>query len=661
MGDLKVTSNIGDKEQQNFMRALLADIHALEQILEEDLLEAGIVRIGAEQEMFLIDAHMRPRPVALEVISEASDKRLTSELALFNLEANLSPQIFHGSCLKAFRQELEEIIAHANAIASNHDANILLTGILPTLRLSDLSLNNMTPAERYIELDRVMREERGGAFEINIRGTDELHLTHENVMLESCNTSLQLHLQVSPHELPLVYNIAQAVAGPLLAASVNSPLLLNHRLWSETRIALFEHSIDLRSAADREKGEQRRVYFGDRWLTGSALEYFRENVSKFRPIMRCPEIDEDPRDVLKRGKIPKLSALQLHSGTVYRWNRICYGTSGNSGHLRIENRVLPSGPSITDEVANAAFFFGMMFGLKTELADIAQQLPFDDVRDNFFRAARLGLDAQLRWVGGKQQPATKLILDVLLPTARRGLESVDIDSDDIEHYLGVLEARVRQERTGAQWIVDSLKSMTVGGEHHNTTRNYALVESMAEAQKAGIPVSEWPLASVRPDEEAWRRRSETVGQIMTTELFSARPDDIIDLAANLMDWHQVRHVPVEERNGNLAGLVSHRDVLRAFTQRSLQHTDKLLVRDIMLTDPVSVLANTPTMTAIQIIQTHDVSALPVLDGKQLIGIVTQRDLMKIAVRILEQFFVSSEKRKPRNEGNGVSISKDRLR
>ena len=641
MGDLNVGTGLSEKDRQAFMRALLADIYALERILDENRLETDIIRIGAEQEMFLIDARMRPKPIALDIINDASDPRLTSELALFNLEANLSPQEFSGSCFKALRGELEEVLARARATARARGADILLAGILPTLKLSDLGYNNMTPHDRYYELDRIMRQERGGAFEINIRGRDELQVKHENVMLESCNTSLQLHLQVNPEEVSLMYNIAQAITGPLLAAAVNSPLLLNKKLWSETRVALFEHSIDHRSAAHREKGEYRRVHFGDDWLRGSALTHFRENISRFRPIMRCSQIDEDPKTVLERGELPNLSALRLHNGTIYRWNRLCYGLAGGKGHLRIENRVLPSGPSVTDEVANAAFFFGMMSGLKEELAEVHEQLRFDDAKENFFKAARHGLDAQVRWIDGKSHPVAHLILNTLLPAAQSGLEQMGVDSDDISHYLGVLETRVRRERTGARWVLDSLVHMQTSKEPQREVRNQALVHGMMNGQSSGAPVAEWPLAEIQPDEESWRLSIECAGQIMTSELFSARSGDIIDLAANLMDWQQVRHVPVEGEDGTLAGLISHRAILRVYAQRNMKKTDELLVRDIMQPNPVTVTPQTPTLEVMTIMKTHNISALPVIDNSRLVGIITERDLMRIATRVLKTFFASA--------------------
>lgn len=642
MGDLDVATGVDEKERQAFMRALIAEVHALEKILEEGRLEAGVRRIGAEQEMFLVDRGMRPKPVAHRILEDAQDPRLTGELALFNLEANLSPQLFTGSCLKALRGELEDVLARARVLAQAHGADIVLSGILPTLKLSDLGYDTMTPEPRYLELDRAIRQERGGGdFEVSIRGLDDLHVTHSNVMLESCNTSLQLHLQVDPSEVCVLYNVAQAISAPLLAASVNSPTLLGRRLWSETRVALFENSIDSRRPAHRQKGEHPRVYFGDAWLRRSPVDLFRENISRFRPIIWRRVSDEDAHAVLRRGELPRLSALCLHSGTVYRWNRLCYGVAQGVAHLRIENRILPSGPSVADEVANAAFFFGMMAGLKEALADVHERLRFEDAKENFFRAARHGLDAQLRWVDGRSHPAARLILDELLPAAKRGLEAMEVDQDDVDHYLGVVEARVRSERTGARWALDSLFAMKAAGETAPEVRLRALVQGMLDGQLRGAPVSDWPLAEVRPDEEPWRQSFGTVGQVMTTELFSARPDDIIDLAANLMDWHQVRHVPVEGEGGELAGLVSHRAILRVFAQRSRQLDEPLLVRDVMRRDPMTVEASTSTLRAMQIMQEHQISALPVVEEGRLVGLVTERDLIRVATRLLERCFEPS--------------------
>lgn len=250
-------------------------------------------------------------------------------------------------------QSLEDNMQAARQAAADCDARVLLMGILPTLEREHLGLDWMTPNPRYFELNRTMSEHCGGKFDTFIKGLDELEITHDNVMLEACNTSFQIHFQVGAGEFAELYNVARAVTGPVLAAAVNSPFLLRHRPWHETRVALFQQSLDSRSKAQKERGGAQRVRFGDDWVQDSVLEIFRDDIARFRCLIRGNE-EESPLEKLDRGEIPALGALCLHNGTVYRWNRPCYGVKDNIAHLRIENRVLPTGPTILDEVANAA-------------------------------------------------------------------------------------------------------------------------------------------------------------------------------------------------------------------------------------------------------------------------------------------------------------------
>src|SRR5207244_8022521 len=252
----------------------------------------------------------------------------------------------------------------------------------------------------------------------------------------------QIHYQVAPDEFARLYNLAQVVTGPLLAAGVTSPVLLRHRLWQETRVALFQQSLDIRPEHKVQRGMRQRVSFGDEWVKDSILEIYRDDIARFRSLITAAS-DESPMEMLDRGQIPPLKSLRLHNGTVYRWNRPCYGVNDGKAHLRIECRVLPAGPSVRDEVANAAFFFGMMVALADEYGDVRKKMSFDDAKANFVAAARYGLHARLRWVDKKSWGVDELILDHLLPLARQGLKSRNVAAHDIDTYLGVLEARVK--------------------------------------------------------------------------------------------------------------------------------------------------------------------------------------------------------------------------
>ena len=266
--------------------------------------------------------------------------------------------------------ELQELIDLTRKAAQEFNADIVLTGILPTLRRSDLVLENMTDRPRYFELNKALVELRGGEFQIHIKGIDEILILHESMMLEACNTSFQIHYQVEPSNFANLYNLAQAISAPLLSCAVNSPLLFNKRLWNETRLALFQHSIDERNPVLQQRFRPPRATFGDNWIRGSVLEIYQENVARYRNLITA-DINENSLEVLSRGEIPQLKALCLHNGTVWRWNRPCYGVIEGKPHLRIENRILPSGPTILDEIANTAFFAGMLAGMEQELLQLA--------------------------------------------------------------------------------------------------------------------------------------------------------------------------------------------------------------------------------------------------------------------------------------------------
>jgi CBS domain-containing protein len=511
---------------------------------------------------------------------------------------------------------------------------VLLVGILPTLRKSDLGLDNMTPNPRYFALNRAMSKLRGGDFHVLIKGLDELETTHDNVMLESCNTSFQIHFQVAPKEFARLYNVAQAVTAPVLAAAVNSPVLLGRRLWNETRVALFQRSVDARSSAHQARGLRPRVSFGDAWVKESVLEIFREDIALFRVVLGQQEYQSSRAD-LTAGRVPKLQALRLHNGTVYRWNRACYGWSDHEApHLRIENRVLPAGPTILDEVANAAFYFGLMSGVTSEYEDIAQVMEFDDAKNNFFAAARHGLGAQFRWVGGESYTASALILDRLLPLARAGLRRSQIDEEDITRYLDIIEARVRSQNTGSTWALRSLAQMA---PHTSLDqRHRRIAKAMLEHQLDGqSPVHTWEPCQIGRD-DAWRDAYRTVGQIMSTQLLTVRPEDLVDLAASMMDWEKIRHVPVEDDQGRLVGIVSHRALLR-LVARGQGGTTQVVVKDIMRRDPVSVTPQTPTIEAMKLMRDRAVGSLPVLEGDKLVGIITEHDLIDVSAKLLERF------------------------
>jgi CBS domain-containing protein len=419
----------------------------------------------------------------------------------------------------------------------------------------------------------------------------------------------------------------------VLAVAVNSPLLFGHRLWQETRVALFQHSTDERSRPQLARNQPTRVNFGDRWLEHSIVELFHDQITRFRPIM-ITQPDENPFAVLARGETPSLSALRMHNGTVWRWNRACYGVTDGKAHLRIENRALPSGPTIVDEIANAAFFTGLMSALPHEYGEIAKRMAFDDAKMNFFRAARHGLDAQFHWIDGHSHSASSLILDHLLPLARHGLRAANVASEDVEKYLGVIEERAQNCQTGAGWIMKSLAAMD--NSVSKDTRQRKLTSAMLVNQKQGQPVSRWPTIE-KPEADEWEQGYRTVGQFMSTDLFTVGPDDLIDLAASVMDWRHIRHVPVEDQQGRLVGLVTHRGLLRMLTSGNRANTDgsATTVREVMVSKPVTVSPATSSLEAIEIMRSNRVGCLPVVERDQLVGIVTSYDFLEASARLFQ--------------------------
>jgi len=633
MGMQEAPTEFGGEQRRAFIRAILRDLKALELMLAGGGIEEGVTRIGAEQEMFLIDGTGHPVPAALMALEAAHSPHFTTELGLFQLELNLDAQRLGGDCFQRLEAQIAERLRHLSQALAPHGVGFVLTGILPTLRQSDLGIENMVPNPRYKALNRAMTELRGADYEIAIKGADDLRLKHDSVMVEACNASFQVHLQVGAKDFARLYNLAQALAGPVLAASTNSPLLFGRRLWAETRIALFQQAVDTRSP-EIQRDVSPRVTFGDRWLRRSITELFREDIARFRTLVGIAPGD-DPLAALKAGAIPKLEALRLHNGTVYRWNRGCYGITDGKPHLRIENRVLPSGPSVADEVANAAFWIGLMVGLGAKIEDITRRMAFEHARLNFVSAARQGLGAHFVWLDGAEIGAHQLITEQLLPIADEGLATAGVDAPDRQRCLGIIEQRVRSGRTGSRWLLFSLAAMKDEGTLGE--RLNALTMATVARQREGHPVSQWEPAH-RAEGGGWKHNYVKVEQYMTTDLYTVHEDDPVELAAHLMDWHRVRHLPVEDREHRLVGLVSYRALLRLLSDHDPEDGPAAMVpvSAVMKRDPVVIGPDTTTQRAIAILRSRRVGCLPVVQGGRLVGIVTEHDFTDIAGQLLEE-------------------------
>ena len=634
-----MTGELTSVERRKYMRALLTELRAVERMLAEGLFERGVERIGCEQEMFLVDRSWNASPSALEVLKRLDDPHYTTELGLFNLELNGDPQPFGGKGLANMEAQIGELYARVQRTGGELDVLPVLTGILPTLDKTDLSVANMVPNPRYLTLNRVMTAARGEGYDISIKGLDEFITKHDSLMFEACNASFQVHLQVAePDRFGHYYDIAQLLLAPTLAVGTNSPMLFGKRLWAETRIALFEQSCDIRAPSLHGRERAARVNFGKSWLGGSVLDIWKENVTRFRPLVGT-ELEEDALAVLDRGEIPNLGALRLHNGTIYRWNRACYGVSENGKpHLRIELRILPSGPSILDEVANAAFWLGLMSELTKTIENLPARLDFEHAQANFYAAARDGLAARFTWLDNEEVIAQPFVLDRLLPLAESGLARAGVDDADAKRYLGVVDQRVRTLRTGSQWVLRSLSSMSSRGSPGE--RAAAVVAATVARQKTGRPVCEWERA--RLDEIQGRAGYNRVSEYMQTDVLTVHAEDPIELVADLMSWERVRHVPVEDEAGKLVGLVTSRAVLRHFAEMAKQNgrgsSHQHSVSSIMRRDVLTVGPDTLTVDAIALMRRQRVGCLPVVQDGHIVALLTEEDFMGIAAELLDERF-----------------------
>ena len=553
----------GTTDRRTAIRWMLRDLQALQLMLRDDRFETGIRRIGAEQEMFLVDASWQPAPGALRLLAALAGHPYTTEVGAFNLELNLDPagvrrRLPHPHARPARRAARPRAGRRRGRRAADR-------AVPARCRRSASATSRWTTWSRTRATSRSTTRSpglRGEDYELHIKGTDELRVRQDSVMAEACNASFQVHLQVTPDEFANAYNFAQALTGPTLASATNSPLLFGKRLWAETRIALFEQAVDTRRPGHHVRERTARVSFGDAWVTASIADLYKEDITRFRPLL-APDDYVDPIAELDAGRVPELAALRLHTGTVWRWNRACYGISqtpdGEVPHLRIENRVLPSGPSTTDEIANAALWIGLM---RVGARAIPGDQPVDAVRAGAVELRRRGAPGPLVVAGLARRPGVagrRAHPRRAAAAGPRGSRVAGRRAADIDRYLGVIERRVRSGYTGSRWVLSSLSSMHNQGS--SGQRLNSLTAAMVARQRGGTPVAEWAPASLDEGGQ-WQHNFVTVEQLMTTDLVTVAPDDPVELVANLLDWHRIRQVLVEESDGTFVGLVSYRAILR---------------------------------------------------------------------------------------------------
>ena len=637
MGEQNVSLPSDQGNMRRFVKNLLNDVKAMEYMLEHNWFEDDVIRIGAEQEMCLIDKKtMKPVPIAVQALERMKGYPwVETELAKFNLEINLNPKVFQGTCLGDLERETLEYLSIIRQNLEPLNADYLLTGILPTLRKWDLELHNLTPRKRYRALIEAINSQLiGNSFELRLVGIDELLVKHDSPLLEACNTSFQVHLQVRPQDFVKMYNISQALAAPVMAIAANSPIVFGKRLWHETRIALFQQALDTRTTAYHMRERSPRVIFGTGWMENSIIEIYKEDIARFRVLLSA-DVEEDSLMKIYEKKVPKLRALQVHNSTVYRWNRICYGVSPNDKpHLRIENRVLPAGPTVADEMANAALWLGAVTGMAEVIDDIRDHISWEDARDNFAKAARVGIDSAFSWFNDGKVGACELVLKELIPIARQGLESRQVAPEDIDRYLGIIEERAKRHMNGARWQLRAYTNLIK--EVNQDEALCVLTASMNKNQRKEIPGHEWNLPEVE-DLEEYIASKLLVDEFMETDLFTVQKDDLIELVAEMMEWRDERYVPVEDTKGNLSGLVTSRSLLRHFVDRGkLLHKKSLLVKDVMIENPPTISANATIKEASQMMNKYKIGCLLVVNEGELIGMISEKEFLKVSSRLIER-------------------------
>ncbi|WP_328908942.1 glutamate-cysteine ligase family protein [Streptomyces sp. NBC_00234] len=501
MGEKVVAGAFDLSDRQAYRDKLNQCLEGLGRLLSERRFERPRNLMGLEIELNLAGADGMPRMMNAEVLQRIASKDFQTELGMFNLEVNIVPHRLSGRVFDQLAEELRTGLAYAHRKAGEVDAGILMIGILPTLGREDVVSANLSQVDRYTLLNDQMAAARGEDFALDIEGVERLVFTSPSIAPESACTSVQLHLQVTPDRFADVWNAAQAIAPVQIALGANAPFLFGKELWRESRPPLFQQATDVRPPEFRNQGVRPRTWFGERWIS-SAYELFEENLRYFPPLLPICD-DEDPLRVLDEGGVPQLAELVLHNGTVYRWNRPVYGLAGGVPHLRVENRVLPAGPTVTDVIANAAFYYGLVRALAEEPRPVWSRLPFAAAAENFDTACRYGIDAELLWPrpgrsgGVTKVPAVKLVRDELLPLAAAGLDAWNIEPADRDLYLGVIEERCKRRMNGASWQVDTYHRALEAGLERDaalaaTTRRYG------ELMQAGEPVHTWPVGFPAP-------------------------------------------------------------------------------------------------------------------------------------------------------------------
>jgi gamma-glutamyl:cysteine ligase YbdK (ATP-grasp superfamily) len=477
-------------DRQRYRRKVRACLDVFARMLAEARFHPERRSIGLEIELNLTDEAGDPAMANAAALEAIANPRFQTELGQFNVEINIPPRLLEEGVFSELEHDARASLNDAESRARTVGAHMVLIGILPTVDASHLNADSLSANPRYALLNEQIFAARGEDLEIAIIGVERLTTHADTIAPEAACTSVQLHWQVDPEAFPRYWNAAQAIAGPQVAVAANSPFFYGKELWRETRIALFEQATDTRSEELKVQGVRPRVWFGERWVT-SIFDLFEENVRYFPALL--PVCDaEDPAEVLEQGDVPRLAELRLHNGTIYRWNRPIYDTVGDQPHLRVENRILPAGPTVVDILANAAFYYGLIRMIAEEDRPLWSRMSFSAAEENFHAGARDGIDAHLYWPGVGDVPAAELVLRRLLPLAHEGLAQAGVATADADRLLGIIERRCVLLRNGASWQAAAFHRLYTerGIDRHGALREMTRI--YREHMHNNEPVHEWP-------------------------------------------------------------------------------------------------------------------------------------------------------------------------
>jgi gamma-glutamyl:cysteine ligase YbdK (ATP-grasp superfamily) len=480
---------ISGEDRRKYREKLRRSLDVFDRMLRESIFDTNLSLVGQEIELNLVDERGEPSMRNAAVLDAIANPAWATELGQFNIEINVPPRALSGDALASLEDEIRADLNAADTKARGSGSRLVMIGILPTLRQDDVHEGTLSANERYWVMNEQIFAARGEDIRIAIDGSEQL-LTHaDSITPEAACTSVQLHVQVSPEAFASYWNAAQAIAGVQVALGANSPFLFGRQLWHETRITLFEQATDTRPDELKQQGVRPRVWFGERWIT-SVFDLFEENIRYFPALLPICE-DEDPLAALQSGSCPRLDEMTLHNGTIYRWNRPVYAAVEGKPHLRVENRVLPAGPSVADTIANAAFYYGLVRALAEAQRPIWTQMSFATASENLHNAARHGIEAHLYWPGLGEAPAAELILRRLLPLAKDGLGRWGVSLTDADRLLGIVEQRCLTGQTGAAWQIAAAEAHASSGADRREALRL-MTQQYIEHMHTNQPVHTWP-------------------------------------------------------------------------------------------------------------------------------------------------------------------------